>query len=253
MNLALNARDAMPEGGKLSIMTNNVEEEQLPLRQSAEPRDYVQLTVSDTGIGMDRDTLDRIFEPFYSTKGLAYKTGLGLAVVHGIIEQHRGLVTCDSKPGHGTTFKIYFPAAESRRSVKASVQAQPLGGTETILLVDDEEYVRDLASRLLEHAGYRVITAGNARMALDLYEQKRNDIALVILDLIMPKMGGRQCLQELLKIEPSLRVLIASGYSDAENREELVRSGAKGFVGKPFRRFGCRLIRNSRGPLSPQM
>jgi PAS domain S-box-containing protein len=234
MNLALNARDAMPKGGKLSIRTNNVDAEQLPEPLAAEPREYAQLTVSDTGIGMDTDTLDRIFEPFYTTKGRAYKTGLGLAVVHGIIEQHRGFVSCDSKPGEGTTFKIYFPAAEPRKFVGAAVKTRLLGGTETVLLVDDEEYVRDLASRFLEHAGYSVIAAAGARMALDLYRKKRSNISLVILDLIMPKIGGRQCLEELLKIEPSLKVLIASGYSDADNKEELIQAGAKGFVEKPF-------------------
>jgi two-component system cell cycle sensor histidine kinase/response regulator CckA len=234
MNLALNARDAMPKGGKLSIRTNNVDAEQLPEPLAAEPRDYVQLTVSDTGIGMDTDTLDRIFEPFYTTKGRAYKTGLGLAVVHGIIEQHRGFVSCESKPGEGTTFNIYFPAVEPRRSVGTTVKTRLLGGTETVLLVDDEEYVRDLASRFLEHAGYSVIAAADARMALDLYRKKRSNISLVILDLIMPKIGGMQCLEELLKIEPSLKVLIASGYSDADNKEELIQAGAKGFVEKPF-------------------
>jgi PAS domain S-box-containing protein len=234
MNLALNARDAMPEGGKLSIGTNNLGEGNLSAPSGAKPGDYVQLTVSDTGIGMDGETLDRIFEPFYSTKGLAYKTGMGLAVVHGIIEQHGGYVRCDSKPEHGTTFQIYLPAAQPRKADSVSVKAQPLGGTETILIVDDEEYVRDLASRFLERAGYRVITAEDARMALGLCDKERSDISLVILDLIMPKIGGRQCLDELLKIDPRLKVLIASGYSDAENREELVRAGAKGFVGKPF-------------------
>ncbi|MCL4538748.1 MAG: response regulator, partial [Bacteroidetes bacterium] len=117
---------------------------------------------------------------------------------------------------------------------EAPVQTQALGGTETILLVDDEEHVRDLAIRFLEHVGYRVITAEDARMALDLYDKERSNISLVILDLIMPKMGGRQCLEELLKIEPRLKVLIASGYSDVDNREKIIRAGAKGFVGKPF-------------------
>ena len=234
MNLALNARDAMPEGGKLSIGTNNLGEGDLSAPSGAKPGDYVQLTVSDTGFGMDGETLDRIFEPFYSTKGLAYKTGLGLAVVHGIIEQHGGYVKCNSKPGHGTTFQIYLPAAQPRKADSVSVKAQPLGGTETILIVDDEEYVRDLASRFLERAGYRVIIAEDALMALGLYDKERSNISLVILDLIMPKIGGRQCLDDLLKIDPKLKVLIASGYSDAENREELVRAGARGFVEKPF-------------------
>lgn len=234
MNMALNARDAMPDGGKLSIGTNNLGEGDLSAPSGAKPGDYVQLTVSDTGIGMDGETVDRIFEPFYTTKGLAYQTGLGLAVVHGIIEQHGGYIRCDTKPKQGTTFQIYLPTAQPRKADAVSVKAQPLGGTETILIVDDEEYVRDLASRFLERAGYRVITADNPLTALGLYDNERSDISLVILDLIMPKMGGKQFLEELLKIDPKLKVLIASGYSDTYDREELVRAGARGFVGKPF-------------------
>jgi len=234
MNMALNARDAMPDGGKLSIGTNNFGEEDLSAPSGAKPGDYVLLTVSDTGIGMDGETVDRIFEPFYTTKGLAYQTGLGLAVVHGIIEQHGGYIRCDTKPKHGTTFQIYLPTAQPRKAIAVSVKAQPLGGTETILIVDDEEYVRDLASRFLERAGYRVITAEDSLTALGLYDNERSDISLVILDLIMPKMGGKQFLEELLKIDPKLKVLIASGYSDTYDREELVRAGARGFVGKPF-------------------
>jgi CheY-like chemotaxis protein len=234
MNMALNARDAMPDGGKLSIGTNNLGEGDLSAPSGAKPGDYVQLTVSDTGIGMDGETVDRIFEPFYTTKGLAYQTGLGLAVVHGIIEQHGGYIRCDTKPKQGTTFQIYLPTAQPRKADAVSVKAQPLGGTETILIVDDEEYVRDLASRFLERAGYRVITADNPLTALGLYDNERSDISLVILDLIMPKMGGKQFLEELLKIDSKLKVLIASGYSDTYDREELVRAGARGFVGKPF-------------------
>ncbi len=236
VNLALNARDAMPDGGKLTIQTNNVgfEEERSSLPPGAKPVDHVQLIVSDTGIGMGRETLDRIFDPFYSTKGLAYKRGLGLAVVHGIIEQHGGHINCKSKPGQGTIFKIYFPVAEARKSDEAPGKPQPAGGTETILLVDDEEDVRDLASRILDGAGYRVITAGDCPGAVEIYDKERKKISLVILDLIMPKMGGRQCLEKLRMIEPTVKMLIASGYSDTESKDELIQAGAKGFVGKPF-------------------
>ena len=184
---------------------------------------------------MGKETLDRIFEPFYTTRGLAHKTGLGLAVVHGIVEQHGGFICCDSNSGQGTTFKIYLPVAEAAKFAAVPAKTQPLGGTETILLVDDEEFVRDFASRFLERAGYRVITAEDALSALDLYGKERSDISLVILDLIMPKMGGRHCLDELLKIDPTLKVIIASGHSDADNREQLVWAGARGFVAKPFK------------------
>ncbi len=234
MNLALNARDAMPEGGILTIQTTNIDQGHFSVPSGAKPGDYVLLTVSDTGIGIDKETLDRIFDPFYSAKGLAYKTGLGLAVVHGIIEQHGGYIICDSKPGKGTTFKIYLPAAVVIKPDAVSEEAQPPGGTETILLVDDEEYIRDLASRFLDRAGYRVITAEDGRKAVGVYETEKNSISLVILDLIMPKMGGRECLEELMKVEPKVKVLVSSGYSDAEKRDDLIQVGAKGFVGKPF-------------------
>ncbi|MGO9571804.1 MAG: response regulator, partial [Desulfomonilaceae bacterium] len=230
----LNARDAMPEGGILTIQTTNIDQGHFSVPSGAKSGNYVLLTVSDTGSGMDKETLDRIFDPFYSAKGLAYKTGLGLAVVHGIIEQHGGYISCDSKPGKGTTFKIYFPAAVVRKPGALSEEAQPPGGTETILLVDDEEFIRDLAIRFLDHAGYRVIIAEDGRKAVEVYETEKNSISLVILDLIMPKMSGRRCLEELLKVEPKVKVLISSGYSDAENRDELIQVGAKGFVGKPF-------------------
>ncbi len=236
MNLALNARDAMPEGGKLTIETDNVDllQELGCLPAGAKFGDYIRLIVSDTGIGMDKETLGRIFEPFYSTKGLAYKTGLGLAVVHGIVEQHGGYINCDSKPGHGTTYRAYFPAATASESNPGPYESRPLDGTETILVADDEEEIRNLASRFLSSRGYDVITAENGQEALEAYRRETSKISLVILDLIMPKVGGRQCLGELLKIEPTVRVIIATGYSDIENRDELIRAGAKGFVGKPF-------------------
>ena len=131
------------------------------------------------------------------------------------------MLGADSKPEQGTTFQVYLPAAQPRKADAVSVKSQPLGGTETVLIVDDEEYVRDLASRFLERAGYRVIAAEDPLTALALYDKERSDISLVILDLIMPKMGGKQCLEELLKIDPRLKVLIASGYSDTYNREEI--------------------------------
>jgi two-component system cell cycle sensor histidine kinase/response regulator CckA len=235
INLALNASDAMPHGGTLTIDTANTSQEGCAGPTGAMPDDCVLVTVSDTGIGMDQEVVKRIFEPFYSAKGLAYKTGLGLAVVHGIIEQHGGRITCDSLPGQGTTFRVCLPAMEATASHAIPGQLQDMRGTETILVVDDEEYVRDLASRILSRAGYRVITAEDGRQAVDVYAKEKSNISLVILDLIMPKVGGKQCLDKLLKIHPGSNVLIASGHSDGKNREELLRAGAKGFVGKPFR------------------
>lgn len=237
MNLAVNARDAMPEGGKLILESANIilDEEYLRINVEATPGQYVQLTVTDTGLGMDSETLTHIFEPFYTTKGAGEGTGLGLAMVHGIVKQHGGHITCHSEPGHGTTFRIYFPAeVADEEAEQAKVMPMPRGGSETILLVDDEEYIRELGSRILQKAGYKVIMASNGREALDVYRTKRDQVELVVLDLIMPEMGGGQCLEGLLSLDPSVRVVIASGYSANGLTKDALLAGAKGFVNKPY-------------------
>ncbi|MBI5251114.1 MAG: PAS domain S-box protein [Desulfomonile tiedjei] len=238
MNLSVNARDAMPEGGKLAIETANfvIDEDYARSHLEAKPGKYVLLSVSDTGSGMDKEILEHIFEPFYTTKEAGKGTGLGLAMVYGIVTQHGGHMRCYSEPGHGTTFRIYLPAlvAESDRLGTATREAVPMGGTETILLVDDEELVRDLGKRILERSGYKVLAAANGTEALDLYPTKKREVSLVILDLIMPEMGGKQCLEELLKINPQVKVLIASGYSAASQAQDTIEVGAKGFVNKPY-------------------
>jgi len=238
MNLGVNARDAMPDGGKLKLSTRNVtlDEEYCRYHIGARPGEYVLLTVSDTGHGMDRATIDHIFEPFYTTKELGRGTGLGLAMVYGIVKQHGGYITCYSEVEHGTTFNIYFPALESEVEPDMEKTAvMPAFGTETVLLVDDEELVRDLGARILSKAGYQVLTATNGKEALDLFEKERRQLSLVILDLIMPAMGGKECLKELLKIDPQAKVLIASGFSADASTDETLGLGAKGFVSKPFR------------------
>ena len=241
MNLAVNARDAMPEGGKLVIETANVflDEECGKALLGAKPGEYVLLSVSDTGHGMDKETLDHIFEPFYTTKEAGKGTGLGLAMVYGIVKQHGGYITCYSEPGEGTTFKIYFPVIEMEIDQDVTTTGtMPAFGTETILLVDDEEFVRDLGKRILERSGYTVLTAANGKEALDLYRRERGKISLVILDLIMPEMGGKQCLEELLKIDPKARVLIASGFAANGQTKEAIETGARGFVDKPYNMKG---------------
>ena len=238
MNLAVNARDAMPDGGKLTLGTRNVtlDEEYCKVHVEAKPGQYVLLAVSDTGHGMDKATIDHIFEPFYTTKELGRGTGLGLAMVYGIVKQHGGFINCYSEVEHGTTFNVYFPAIESQVELDVDkTGVMPAFGTETILLVDDEEFVRDLGARILSKAGYNVLTATNGREALDLFEKERTQISLVILDLIMPEMGGKECLKELRKIDPQLKVLIASGLSADPSTKESVEMGARGFVSKPFR------------------
>ncbi len=237
MNLAVNAKDAMPDGGRLTIATENVvlDEEYCRLHLGVQPGDYVMLSVSDTGQGMDEKILQHIFEPFYTTKETGRGTGLGLAMVYGIVEQHGGHVTCFSEPGTGTTFTIYLPAIpiEAGPENQASKAVVPQG-TETILLVDDEDFVRDLGKRILERSGYRVHVATNGKEALRVYKQERDKISLVILDLIMPEMGGTKCLEELLKIAPHVKVIIASGYAADGQMQETIESSAKAFVSKPY-------------------
>ena len=174
---------------------------------------------------------DRTYERERSEAAYA----LGLAMVYGIVKQHRGHIACYSEPDVGTTFRIYFPALISESEAEeALVQPVPRGGSETILLVDDEDLVRDIGGRILTRAGYRVLTAVNGKDALEVYTTGRQDISLVILDLIMPEMGGKQCLEEVLKIDPQARVLIASGYSVTGSSSEALAVGAKGSVNKPY-------------------
>jgi len=239
MNLALNASEAMPEGGKLTIETTNVilDDEFCRTHPGIKPGDYVLLSVSDTGGGVDKETAQLIFDPFFSTKerGARKGTGLGLAIVHGVVQQHGGYIECLSGPETGTVFNIYLPRLQPESSLKeARDESIPAGGSETILLVDDEDFIRDLGERYLTRAGYQVVGARDGREALAIYKRSGGDIDLVILDLVMPKMGGKQCLQQLLRIDPQVRVLVASGYSSGEGAGHNTEPGARGFVGKPF-------------------
>jgi two-component system, cell cycle sensor histidine kinase and response regulator CckA len=237
MNLAVNARDAMPEGGRLTIKTENgtLDESYAKTHLGAKPGCYVLLSVSDTGQGMDKETLQHIFEPFFTTKGPGEGTGLGLAMVYGIVRQHGGYITCYSELGEGTTFRMHFPALASTEELRETEgKTFPLGGSETILLVDDEQLVRDLGARILSKAGYEVIQASNGKEALDIYKARGQEISLVILDLIMPEMAGRQCLEGLLNINPAVKVVIASGYSADGRTRELLNSMGKEFIRKPY-------------------
>jgi PAS domain S-box-containing protein len=237
MNLAVNARDAMPDGGKLNFETSNVnlDEDYCATHPNFQPGNYALLGVSDTGIGMDEETLSHIFEPFFTTKGVGHGTGLGLATVFGIIKQHKGHITCESEMGTGTTFKIYIPAIEKKLEGGAQESRTPIvGGTETILLVDDEEHLRDLGSTILKRYGYEVLTTENGREALEAYIREREKISLIVLDLIMPEMDGKKCLSEILHINPKAKVLIASGYSPISPTIPSLLPGAKGLVAKPY-------------------
>ncbi|MBI5248040.1 MAG: PAS domain S-box protein [Desulfomonile tiedjei] len=237
MNLAVNARDAMPEGGRLIIETENLalDDEFCKTHLGASQGHYVLLSVSDTGEGIDKDTLQHIYEPFFTTKGVGEGTGLGLAMVYGIVKQHGGYITCYSEPSQGTVFRLYFPALVSDEDRREAKMRQPSrGGSETILLVDDDELIRDYGARILMQAGYKVITACNGRETVEVYQARGDEISLVILDLIMPEMGGKQCLEALLNIDPTATVVVASGYSARGATKEILATGAKRFVNKPY-------------------
>ncbi len=240
MNLCVNARDAMPEGGTLTIETKNVTLGERYCRRhlGARPGKYVLLTISDTGTGMDKETREHIFDPFFTTKEVGKGSGLGLAMVYGIVQSHRGFIMCYSEPGHGTTFKIYLPVGKGKIRRPAGTPketAVPKGGSETILLVDDEKFLRGIGKEILQKFGYTVLPAKDGEEALAVFMQKREEIALVILDLMMPGMGGIRCLEELLKRDPGLKVIIASGYSLDGHAKEALEVGASAFIRKPYK------------------
>jgi two-component system, cell cycle sensor histidine kinase and response regulator CckA len=237
MNLAINARDAMPDGGRLVIETANVRlpEKLNETRSGSTSREGVLISVSDTGHGMDKAILEQIFEPFFSTKAPGKGTGLGLSMVHGIVKNHDGRITCRSTPGKGTCFQIYLPAVEpvlEKRPADETRRCQ--GGNETILLVDDDENIRNTGKEGLENAGYTVRTASGGEMALNVYGQKAEKIHLVLLDLIMPGMGGARCLHELLQTDPGTKVVIISGYSPDDQTMQAIRSSTSGYLRKPY-------------------
>ncbi len=239
MNLAVNARDAMPLGGKLLICTKNVflDESYCKTHMGATPGSYVMLQVSDTGHGMDSATLARIFEPFFSSKGIGKGTGLGLSMVYGIVSSHGGYISCESQPGEGTTFEIYLPTIDEAET-KDEAQTDPVKamkkGSETILLVDDEDYIRDLGNQILSKFGYSILMAENGQVALDMYRSLWKSIDLVLLDLIMPGISGAECLKELRTINPEVKVVVISGYSPDGSTDELFQLGARGFISKPY-------------------
>lgn len=237
MNLAINARDAMPDGGRLVIETANVRlpEKLNETRSGSTSREGVLLGVSDTGHGMDPATLDQMFEPFFSTKAPGKGTGLGLSMVHGIVKNHDGRITCRSTPGKGTCFQIYLPAVRPILQKNATDETRgSQRGNETILLVDDDENIRNTGKERLESAGYAVRTASGGEMALEVYGRKAEKIHLVLLDLIMPGMGGARCLQELLQTDPATKVVIISGFSPDDQTLQAIKSSARGYLRKPY-------------------
>jgi two-component system, cell cycle sensor histidine kinase and response regulator CckA len=240
LNLVLNSRDAMPDGGKVIIETSNITLDDTFCKSTPGclPGDYVLLTVTDTGEGMDQETINHIFDPFFTTKESGKGTGLGLAMVFGIVKSHRGHIVCESKPGMGAKFKIYLPAIQKQTlNISADFEDtddSSLRGSETILVVDDEDTIRVFIAQFLTRFGYTVLSAESGEKALDIYENNKHSISLVMLDLIMPGMGGKHCMKELLQKNPALKVIILSGFTGEDSIALLLEEGARGFVTKPF-------------------
>jgi two-component system, cell cycle sensor histidine kinase and response regulator CckA len=244
VNLATNARDAMPSGGRLTFATTNVDldEAYADRREVVRPGRYVQLTVSDTGSGMDRETQSHIFEPFFTTKERGKGTGLGLATVYGIVKQSRGNIWTYSEPGHGTIFKVYLPLVEATAEMPRYVEQSegPVRGSETILLVEDDSSLREVTRMFLQGSGYTVISAGSPQEALRLSELHNGPIDMLLTDVIMPGMNGPDLTTRLLEARLGIKVLYVSGFADG-----VLRRGADGqledglaFLQKPYTRNG---------------
>jgi CheY-like chemotaxis protein len=235
LNLFVNAWQAMPEGGDITVETRNTtlsgKEERL---YNLARGDYAAITVSDTGVGMDAKTQERIFEPFFSTKPRGRGTGLGLASAYGIIRNHNGAIHVTSSPGQGAAFTILLPAVEHEAESDITPAQEIALGTETILLVDDEEMILAVATDLLETLGYRVITAKGGLSALSVYADRGKEIDLVLLDLIMPDQSGKETFAQLKAMDPRVRVLLSSGYSLDDEAAAILQKGCKGFIQKPF-------------------
>ena len=235
INLYLNAWHAMPDGGDLYIQTQNVVLSDAHCKPfEVKGGHYVQLSVTDSGIGMDKDTIGRIFEPFFTTKEIGKGTGLGLASAYGIIKNHNGMIRVYSEQGHGTTFVIYLPASQAEEIDESQTDYSLMKGTEHILLVDDEEGPILVEKLMLKELGYRVTTAESGRESVDIYAENTETVDLIALDMIMPEMSGRATYEELKKINPDARVLLVSGYSLNKQVEELLDLGCNGFIQKPF-------------------
>jgi two-component system cell cycle sensor histidine kinase/response regulator CckA len=235
LNMYVNAWQAMPDGGELYLETKIVTlDDEFCKPYQAEPGRYVTVSVTDTGIGMDEATRQRVFDPFFTTQEKGRGTGLGLASAYGIIKNHRGMITVYSESGHGTTFSVYLPLSNKEAQRETPVAARLITGAGTILLVDDEEMIIDVGKAMLERLGYRVFTAPGGQQAVEAVTRMGTEIDLVILDMIMPGMDGGKTFDRIREIQPQIPVMLSSGYAINGQAEEIMRRGCNGFIQKPF-------------------
>ncbi|MBD2562898.1 MULTISPECIES: hybrid sensor histidine kinase/response regulator [Nostoc] len=236
MNLCVNARDAMPNGGTLKILAENlfIDENYANMHIEAKVGHHIVITVSDGGIGIKSEILDRIFEPFFTTKELGKGTGLGLSTVLGIIKSHGGFIDVSSKQGKGSQFKVYLPAQEAAETVEEQEQGLPSGQGELILVVDDEAAIRDVTKTSLESHNYKAITASDGIEAIALYAEHRDEISLVLTDMVMPSMDGITTIRTLRKINPDVKIIAVSGLSSTDKVNTAYDMGIKAFLSKPY-------------------
>lgn len=237
LNIYVNAWQAMPDGGDLYVQTKNVTfNESYARLHGVKPGKYVKVSVTDTGIGMDKSTMQRVFEPFFSTKEMGAGTGLGLASAYGIVKNHGGIILVSSEKGKGSTFEIYLPASEKEiqeKKVLPETQAA-LVGKETILIVDDQDMIVEVGKQMLDAFGYEVLIANSGTEAIDVYTTNKERIDLVILDMIMPGVSGGQTYDMLKEINPDVKVLLSSGYGIDGQAREILQRGCNGFIQKPY-------------------
>lgn len=235
LNLCVNAWEAMPGGGELYTETKNVILDQDDVKPyGVKPGKYVKLSVADSGVGMDEETRQRIFEPFFTTKEKGRGTGLGLASAYGIIKHHDGIIKVYSEKNKGTTFDIYLPASEKELKKEKKLPEEVLKGTETVLLVDDEDMIMQVGKEILKAMGYKVLVAGSGKEAIEIYKKNKDKIDIVILDMIMPDIGGGEVYDSMKEITPNVKVLLSTGYSIDGQATEILRRGCDGFIQKPF-------------------
>jgi len=236
LNLYINAWHAMLGGGDLYVETSNVElDENYTKPFGVKPGNYVKISVTDTGVGMDEAIQQRIFDPFFTTKEIGRGTGLGLASAYGIIKNHGGIINVYSKKDKGTTFNIYLPDSKKQLAIKEKKLADEiLRSKETVLFVDDEDMILDVGRDMLRKLGYKVLLAGSGKEAVEVYRKHKDKIDLVIVDMIMPDMGGSEAYDTMKEDDPGVKVLLSSGYSIDGQVTEILERGCDGFIQKPF-------------------